>query len=56
MFEGMIALLEVNVAALVRTQQSDFLLRGDKNSLLVIARYSITKRFFPLSWIMDLFS
>uniref|UniRef100_A0A8B9MFB0 WD repeat domain 27 n=1 Tax=Accipiter nisus TaxID=211598 RepID=A0A8B9MFB0_9AVES len=49
MFEGMIALLEVNVAALVRTQQSDFLLRGNKNSLLVIARYSITKRFFPLS-------
>ncbi|XP_049686883.1 WD repeat-containing protein 27 [Accipiter gentilis] len=41
MFEGMIALLEVNVAALVRTQQSDFLLRGDKNSLLVIARCSL---------------
>uniref|UniRef100_A0A8C0B1T8 WD repeat domain 27 n=1 Tax=Buteo japonicus TaxID=224669 RepID=A0A8C0B1T8_9AVES len=49
MFEGMIALLEVNVAALVRTQQSDFLLHGNENSLLVIARYRITKHFFPLS-------
>uniref|UniRef100_A0A663E7M9 WD repeat domain 27 n=1 Tax=Aquila chrysaetos chrysaetos TaxID=223781 RepID=A0A663E7M9_AQUCH len=41
MFEGMIALLEVNVAALVRTQQSDFLLCGNENSLLVIASLTV---------------
>ncbi|XP_054018449.1 WD repeat-containing protein 27 [Dryobates pubescens] len=41
MFEDMTALLEVNLAALVRTQQSDFLLRGNDNSLSVIARCSV---------------
>ncbi|NXD79954.1 WDR27 protein, partial [Halcyon senegalensis] len=54
MFEDMIALLEVNPAALVRIQQSDFLPRGNENSLSVIARYRITKCFFPLNWIMHL--
>ncbi|NXE80528.1 WDR27 protein, partial [Cochlearius cochlearius] len=42
MFEDMIAVLEVNLAALVRTQQSDFLC-GNKNSLSVIA----SSYFFP---------
>ncbi|NXE19136.1 WDR27 protein, partial [Ardeotis kori] len=37
MFEDMIAVLEVNLAALVRTQQSGFLLCGNENSLSVIA-------------------
>ncbi|KAM6407345.1 LOW QUALITY PROTEIN: WD repeat-containing protein 27 [Pluvialis apricaria] len=41
MFEDMIAVLEVNLAALVRTQQSDFLLCQNENSLSVIARYSL---------------
>ncbi|OPJ72792.1 WD repeat-containing protein 27 [Patagioenas fasciata monilis] len=41
MFEDMTSVLEVNLAALVRTQQSDFLLCGNKNSLSVIARSSI---------------
>ncbi|XP_065488148.1 WD repeat-containing protein 27 [Caloenas nicobarica] len=41
MFEDMTAVLEVNLAALVRTQQSDFLLRGNKTSLSVIARSSV---------------
>ncbi|KAK2531470.1 Wdr27 [Columba guinea] len=40
-FEDMTSVLEVNLAALVRTQQSDFLLCGNKNSLSVIARSSI---------------
>ncbi|NXW54864.1 WDR27 protein, partial [Eurystomus gularis] len=43
MFEDMVALLEVNLAALVRTQQSDFLLCGNENSLSVIA----SSYFFP---------
>ncbi|NXR20348.1 WDR27 protein, partial [Cinclus mexicanus] len=38
MFEDMIAVLEVNLAALVRTQHSDFLPRGNEKSLSVIAR------------------
>ncbi|KAM6280972.1 WD repeat-containing protein 27 [Porphyrio hochstetteri] len=42
MFEDMIAVLEINVAALVRTQQSDFLPCGNKNSLSVIARLCAT--------------
>ncbi|NXA84839.1 WDR27 protein, partial [Thryothorus ludovicianus] len=37
MFEDMIAVLEVNLAALVRTQHSDFLLCGNEKSLSVIA-------------------
>ncbi|NWS70009.1 WDR27 protein, partial [Crotophaga sulcirostris] len=37
MFEGMIAVLEVNLAALVRTQQSGFLQCGNENNLSVIA-------------------
>ncbi|NXF87322.1 WDR27 protein, partial [Eubucco bourcierii] len=37
MFEDMTAVLEVNPAALMRTQQSDFLLHGNSNSLSVIA-------------------
>ncbi|KAM6138614.1 WD repeat-containing protein 27 [Phoenicopterus ruber ruber] len=41
MFEDKIAVLEVNLAALVRTQQSDFLLRRNANSLSVIARCSL---------------
>ncbi|KFP46257.1 WD repeat-containing protein 27, partial [Cathartes aura] len=41
MFEDMIAVLEVNLAALVRTQQSDFLLHGNENSLSVIASINI---------------
>ncbi|XP_010117706.1 PREDICTED: WD repeat-containing protein 27, partial [Chlamydotis macqueenii] len=41
MFEDMIAVLEVNLTALVRTQQSDFLLCGNENSLSVIARCSL---------------
>ncbi|XP_035753023.1 WD repeat-containing protein 27, partial [Egretta garzetta] len=40
MFEDMIAVLEVNIAALMRTQQSDFLCRN-KNSLSVVARCSL---------------
>ncbi|KAM6324216.1 LOW QUALITY PROTEIN: WD repeat-containing protein 27 [Aegotheles albertisi] len=40
-FEDMIAVLEVNLAALVRTQQSDFLLCGNKTSLSVTARCSL---------------
>ncbi|NXL64235.1 WDR27 protein, partial [Chordeiles acutipennis] len=47
MFEDMIAVLEVNLAALVRTQQSDFLQCGNENSLSVIARYRITLNSFP---------
>ncbi|XP_010197182.2 WD repeat-containing protein 27 [Colius striatus] len=41
MFEDMTAVLEVNLAALVRTKQSNFLQCGNKNSLSVIARYSL---------------
>ncbi|XP_064014529.1 WD repeat-containing protein 27 [Pogoniulus pusillus] len=41
MFEDLTAVLEVNLAALVRTQQSDFLLRGNGHSLSVIARCSV---------------
>ncbi|NWV61076.1 WDR27 protein, partial [Malurus elegans] len=37
MFEDMIAVLEVNLAALVRTQHSDFLPRGNEKRLSVIA-------------------
>ncbi|NXA96684.1 WDR27 protein, partial [Melanocharis versteri] len=43
MFEDMIAVLEVNLAALVRTQHSDFLPRGNEKSLSVIA----SSYFFP---------
>lgn len=45
MFEDMIAVLEVNLAALVRTQHSDFLPCGVEKSLSVIARYRIMKCF-----------
>ncbi|NXG70267.1 WDR27 protein, partial [Baryphthengus martii] len=38
MFQDIIAVLEVNLAALVRTQQNDFLLCGNENSLSVVAR------------------
>ncbi|XP_071404074.1 WD repeat-containing protein 27 isoform X5 [Pithys albifrons albifrons] len=41
MFEDMIAVLEVNLDALVRTQQSGFLPCGNENSLSVIARCSL---------------
>ncbi|KAF2974276.1 hypothetical protein EK904_006590, partial [Melospiza melodia maxima] len=41
MFEDMIAVLEVNLAALVRTQQSDFLPCGNEKSLSVIARCTL---------------
>ncbi|XP_074781203.1 WD repeat-containing protein 27 [Athene noctua] len=41
MFEDVFAVFEVNLAALVRSQQSDFLLHGNKNSLSVIARCSL---------------
>ncbi|NWS25648.1 WDR27 protein, partial [Polioptila caerulea] len=44
MFEDMIAVLEVNLAALVRTQHSDLLLCGNEKSLSVIASSYI----FPL--------
>ncbi|NXS88702.1 WDR27 protein, partial [Erpornis zantholeuca] len=43
MFEDMIAVLEVNLAALVRTQQSDFLPCGNEKNLSVIA----SSYFFP---------
>ncbi|NXI90128.1 WDR27 protein, partial [Psophia crepitans] len=43
MFEDMIAVLEVNLSALVRTKQSNFLLCGNKNSLSIIA----SSYFFP---------
>ncbi|XP_009073546.1 PREDICTED: WD repeat-containing protein 27 [Acanthisitta chloris] len=43
MFEDMVAVLEVNLAALVRTQHSDFLPHGNENSLSVIARCSLLK-------------
>lgn len=46
MFEDMIAVLEVNLTALVRTQQRDFLPCGNEKSLSVIARYRITECFF----------
>uniref|UniRef100_A0A8C5X9F8 WD repeat-containing protein 27 n=1 Tax=Malurus cyaneus samueli TaxID=2593467 RepID=A0A8C5X9F8_9PASS len=48
MFEDMIAVLEVNLAALVRTQHSDFLPRGNEKCLSVIARYGIIKCFFSM--------
>ncbi|NWW19763.1 WDR27 protein, partial [Falcunculus frontatus] len=48
MFEDMIAVLEVNLAALVRTQHSDFLPCGNEKSLSVIARYRIIKYFFSM--------
>ncbi|XP_026651673.2 WD repeat-containing protein 27 isoform X2 [Zonotrichia albicollis] len=41
MFEDMIAVLEVNLSALVRTQQSDFLPCGNEKSLSVIARCTL---------------
>ncbi|XP_032910950.1 WD repeat-containing protein 27 isoform X4 [Catharus ustulatus] len=41
MFEDMIAVLEVNLAALVRTQHNDFLPRGNEKSLSVIARCTL---------------
>ncbi|NXC29134.1 WDR27 protein, partial [Campylorhamphus procurvoides] len=44
MFEDMVAVLEVNLAALVRTQHSVFLPCGSENSLSVIASLSY---FFP---------
>ncbi|NXX10814.1 WDR27 protein, partial [Podargus strigoides] len=52
MFEDMIAVLEVNLAALVRTQQSDFLLRASEKSLSVISRYKIilNASFFDLDY------
>ncbi|KAM6126860.1 LOW QUALITY PROTEIN: WD repeat-containing protein 27 [Pterocles gutturalis] len=40
-FEDMISLLEVNLAALVRTQKSNFLHCGNSSSLLVVARCSL---------------
>ncbi|NXX89287.1 WDR27 protein, partial [Centropus bengalensis] len=45
MFEDMIAVLEVNLAALVRTQQNELLRCGNKNSRSVVA--SITSYFYP---------
>lgn len=48
MFEDMIAVLEVNLAALVRTQYSDFLPCGNEKSLSVIARYRIIKYFLSV--------
>ncbi|NWY38294.1 WDR27 protein, partial [Sylvia atricapilla] len=48
MFEDMIAVLEVNLAALVRTQHSDFLPCRNEKSLSVIARYRIIKCFLSL--------
>ncbi|NXB78156.1 WDR27 protein, partial [Donacobius atricapilla] len=50
MFEDMIAVLEVNLATLVR-KHSDFLLCGNEKSLSVIARYRIIKCF--LSMLVD---
>ncbi|XP_009864079.1 PREDICTED: WD repeat-containing protein 27, partial [Apaloderma vittatum] len=41
MFENVTAVLEVDLAALVRTQQSEFLLCGNENSLFVTARCSL---------------
>ncbi|XP_064365369.1 WD repeat-containing protein 27 isoform X1 [Dromaius novaehollandiae] len=41
MFEDMIAVLEVNLAALVRSQQNDFLICGKEKTLSVIARCSL---------------
>ncbi|XP_073194068.1 WD repeat-containing protein 27 isoform X3 [Lepidochelys kempii] len=41
MFENTIALLEINLAALMRSQQSDFLLRGKEKRLSVIASCSL---------------
>lgn len=41
MFENTIALLEINLAALMRSQQSDFLLCGKEKRLSVIARYGM---------------
>ncbi|NWQ68227.1 WDR27 protein, partial [Neopipo cinnamomea] len=46
MFEDRVAVLEVNLAALVRTQHSVLLPCGNENSLSVIARYRIIQRFF----------
>ncbi|NXV03079.1 WDR27 protein, partial [Cettia cetti] len=48
MFEDMIAVLEVNLAALVRTQHSDFIPCGNDKSLSVIARYRIIKCFLSI--------
>ncbi|NXQ48159.1 WDR27 protein, partial [Catharus fuscescens] len=48
MFEDMIAVLEVNLAALMRTQHNDFLPRGNEKSLSVIARYRIIKCFLSM--------
>ncbi|XP_068864484.1 WD repeat-containing protein 27 [Aphelocoma coerulescens] len=41
MFEDMIAVLEVNLAALVRTQHSDFIPCGNEKSLSVLARCTL---------------
>ncbi|NXO91386.1 WDR27 protein, partial [Certhia brachydactyla] len=48
MFEDMIAVLEVNLAALVRTQHRDFLLHGNRKSLSVVARYRIMRCFLSM--------
>lgn len=48
MFKDMIAVLEVKLLALVRTQHSDFLPCGNEKSLSVIARYRIIKFFLSM--------
>ncbi|XP_009679256.2 WD repeat-containing protein 27 isoform X1 [Struthio camelus] len=48
MFEDMIAVLEVNIAALVRSQQNGFLICGKEKPLSVIARCSLLPKS-PLS-------
>uniref|UniRef100_A0A8C3NDT7 Uncharacterized protein n=1 Tax=Geospiza parvula TaxID=87175 RepID=A0A8C3NDT7_GEOPR len=45
---NVIAVLEVNLAALVRTQHNDLLPRGNEKSLSVIARYRIIKCFLSM--------
>lgn len=41
MFENRIALLEINVMALLRSQQSKLLVSGREKGLSVVARYKI---------------
>uniref|UniRef100_A0A8B9Q6V0 WD repeat domain 27 n=1 Tax=Apteryx owenii TaxID=8824 RepID=A0A8B9Q6V0_APTOW len=51
MFKDMIAVLEVNLAALVRSQQNGFLICGKEKTLSVIAKYKIILNvFFFKEW------
>lgn len=46
MFENTIAWLEINLAALMRSQRNDFLLCGKEKQLSVIARYGMVSNIW----------